>query len=162
MADNNKTNLISKPNLKKQSFRTAKGLEINKKDFKIDEKFINSKYKKLSFFVRTYGCQANVVDSQVIDNILIKMGFNKSLDIENADLIILNTCAIRENAELKVFGEIGWLVKKRKNNPNIRVGVCGCMVQQENVFDRLSKNQHVDFIFGTHNIDQLPEIIYES
>ena len=90
------------------------------------------------------------------------MGFNKSLDIENADLIILNTCAIRENAELKVFGEIGWLVKKRKNNPNIRVGVCGCMVQQENVFDRLSKNQHVDFIFGTHNIDQLPEIIYES
>lgn len=162
MADNNKTNLISKPNLKKQSFRTAKGLEINKKDFKIDEEFINSKYKKLSFFVRTYGCQANVVDSQVIDNILIKMGFNKSLDIENADLIILNTCAIRENAELKVFGEIGWLVKKRKNNPNIRVGVCGCMVQQENVFDRLSKNQHVDFIFGTHNIDQLPEIIYES
>ena len=162
MADNNKTNLISKPNLKKQSFRTAKGLQINKKDFKIDEKFINSKYKKLSFFVRTYGCQANVVDSQVIDNILIKMGFNKSLDIENADLIILNTCAIRENAELKVFGEIGWLVKKRKNNPNIRVGVCGCMVQQENVFDRLSKNQHVDFIFGTHNIDQLPEIIYES
>ena len=162
MADNNKTNLISKPNLKKQSFRTVKGLEINKKDFKIDEKFINSKYKKLSFFVRTYGCQANVVDSQVIDNILIKMGFNKSLDIENADLIILNTCAIRENAELKVFGEIGWLVKKRKNNPNIRVGVCGCMVQQENVFDRLSKNQHVDFIFGTHNIDQLPEIIYES
>ena len=162
MADNNKTNLISKPNLKKQSFRTAKGLEINKKDFKIDEKFINSKYKKLSFFVRTYGCQANVVGSQVIDNILIKMGFNKSLDIENADLIILNTCAIRENAELKVFGEIGWLVKKRKNNPNIRVGVCGCMVQQENVFDRLSKNQHVDFIFGTHNIDQLPEIIYES
>ena len=162
MAGNNKTNLISKPNLKKQSFRTAKGLEINKKDFKIDEKFINSKYKKLSFFVRTYGCQANVVDSQVIDNILIKMGFNKSLDIENADLIILNTCAIRENAELKVFGEIGWLVKKRKNNPNIRVGVCGCMVQQENVFDRLSKNQHVDFIFGTHNIDQLPEIIYES
>lgn len=162
MADNNKTNLISKPNLKKQSFRTAKGLEINKKDFKIDEKFINSKYKKLSFFVRTYGCQANVVDSQVIDNILIKIGFNKSLDIENADLIILNTCAIRENAELKVFGEIGWLVKKRKNNPNIRVGVCGCMVQQENVFDRLSKNQHVDFIFGTHNIDQLPEIIYES
>ena len=162
MADNNKTNLISKPNLKKQSFRTAKGLEINKKDFKIDEKFINSKYKKLSFFVRTYGCQANVVDSQVIDNILIKMGFNKSLDIENADLIILNTCAIRENAELKVFGEIGWLVKKKKNNPNIRVGVCGCMVQQENVFDRLSKNQHVDFIFGTHNIDQLPEIIYES
>ena len=162
MADNNKTNLISKPNLKKQSFRTAKGLEINRKDFKIDEKFINSKYKKLSFFVRTYGCQANVVDSQVIDNILIKMGFNKSLDIENADLIILNTCAIRENAELKVFGEIGWLVKKRKNNPNIRVGVCGCMVQQENVFDRLSKNQHVDFIFGTHNIDQLPEIIYES
>ena len=162
MADNNKTNLISKPNLKKQSFRTTKGLEINKKDFKIDEKFINSKYKKLSFFVRTYGCQANVVDSQVIDNILIKMGFNKSLDIENADLIILNTCAIRENAELKVFGEIGWLVKKRKNNPNIRVGVCGCMVQQENVFDRLSKNQHVDFIFGTHNIDQLPEIIYES
>ena len=162
MADNNKTNLISKPNLKKQSFRTAKGLEINKKDFKIDEKFINSKYKKLSFFVRTYGCQANVVDSQVIDNILIKMGFNKSLDIENADLIILNTCAIRENAELKVFGEIGWLVKKRKNNLNIRVGVCGCMVQQENVFDRLSKNQHVDFIFGTHNIDQLPEIIYES
>lgn len=162
MADNNKTNLISKPNLKKQSFRTAKGLEINKKDFKIDEKFINNKYKKLSFFVRTYGCQANVVDSQVIDNILIKMGFNKSLDIENADLIILNTCAIRENAELKVFGEIGWLVKKRKNNPNIRVGVCGCMVQQENVFDRLSKNQHVDFIFGTHNIDQLPEIIYES
>lgn len=107
MADNNKTNLISKPNLKKQSFRTAKGLEINKKDFKIDEKFINNKYKKLSFFVRTYGCQANVVDSQVIDNILIKMGFNKSLDIENADLIILNTCAIRENAELKVFGEIG-------------------------------------------------------
>ena len=162
MADNNKTNLISKPNLKKQSFRTTKGLQINKKDFKIDEKFINSKYKKLSFFVRTYGCQANVVDSQVIDNILIKMGFNKSLDIENADLIILNTCAIRENAELKVFGEIGWLVKKRKNNPNIRVGVCGCMVQQENVFDRLSKNQHVDFIFGTHNIDQLPEIIYES
>ena len=63
---------------------------------------------------------------------------------------------------IKVFGEIGWLVKKRKNNPNIRVGVCGCMVQQENVFDRLSKNQHVDFIFGTHNIDQLPEIIYES
>lgn len=116
-----------------------------------------------TFFLRTYGCQANVRDGETIAGILAEMGYTKSDDIEQADLIILNTCAIRENAENKVFGEIGNLKHLKLRKPDLILSVCGCMMQEETVVDRiLKKYQHVDLIFGTHNIHNLPKLLYQT
>jgi tRNA-2-methylthio-N6-dimethylallyladenosine synthase len=115
-----------------------------------------------TFFIKTYGCQSNIRDSETISGLLKSLGFKPALVIEKADLIILNTCAVRENAEKKVFGEIGFLKKIKKTNPNFHFGICGCMSQEETVVNKIIKQMpQVDFIFGTHNIYQLPEILQE-
>jgi tRNA-2-methylthio-N6-dimethylallyladenosine synthase len=112
-----------------------------------------------SFFIKTYGCQSNIYDSENIKGILISLGFKPASSITNADLIILNTCAIRENAEKKVFGEVGFLKKMKTTNPQLLFGICGCMPQEEKTIDKIVKINHVDFVFGTHNIYMLPEIL---
>jgi tRNA-2-methylthio-N6-dimethylallyladenosine synthase len=113
-----------------------------------------------TFFVRTYGCQSNIRDTETIIGILHTLGFKPSSSLEKADLIILNTCAIRENAEKKVFGEIGFLKKLKKLNHKFHFGICGCMAQEEIVVNKIIKQiPHVDFIFGTHNIHMLPKIL---
>ena len=92
--------------------------------------------------------------------ILTLMGFEKTSQELEADIIIINTCAIRENAENRVWGELGRLKALKRENPDLILGVSGCMAQEENVVNRiLKKFQHVDLVFGTHNIDQLPQYI---
>jgi len=112
------------------------------------------------YLIQTYGCQGNEADSETMKGILEQIGFKETIEEEKADLIILNTCAIRENAENRVFGELGRLKKYKRKNPDLLLGISGCMPQEENVVERLLKSyQHVDLIFGTHNIHKLPYYI---
>lgn len=128
----------------------------------IDESIKNiGKNKK--FYVRTYGCQGNLRDGEVIEGILSRLKYSKAETLEDADIIILNTCAVRENAEKKVFGEIGLLKKLKTKNPDLIFGICGCMVQQEHIVKKIIEtSDHVDIVFGTHNIQNLPELIKEA
>ena len=114
----------------------------------------------LNYFVSTYGCQANVRDGEVICGILEQMGFKAVEDMALADLIILNTCAIRENAENKVVGELGFLQAYKRRNPRLIIGVCGCMAQEPQMARRIvEKHPVVDLMFGTHNIHRLPALL---
>lgn len=105
----------------------------------------------------------NEHDTEVMAGILSEMGYESTNVTEEADIILLNTCAIRENAENKVFGEIGHLKPLKLENPDLIIGVCGCMSQEESVVNRiLEKHQHIDLIFGTHNIHRLPHLVKEA
>ena len=146
------------PNIN-QARKRLKKAEVKREDFVIDKDMKNFGKNK-TFHIRTYGCQSNVRDGETIKGILLKMGFKWTDDIMNSDLVILNTCAVRENAENKVFGEFGLLKKNKQKNPNMILGMSGCMSQSEKVVNKiLTKYQHVDFIFGTHNIHKLPQIL---
>jgi tRNA-2-methylthio-N6-dimethylallyladenosine synthase len=115
------------------------------------------------FFIRTYGCQMNEHDTEVLAGILMQLGYEPTDVKENADIILLNTCAIRENAEDKVFGELGHLKPLKQQKPDLLIGVCGCMSQEESVVNRILQKHHfVDVIFGTHNIHRLPQILNEA
>ena len=117
--------------------------------------------KGKTYYIHTYGCQANYRDEEIISGILTKAGFIKARD-ENADIIILNTCAVRENAEDKVFGKIGELKAIKAKNKNAIIAICGCMVQQIHIINKiLDIYKHVDLIFGTHNITDLPKLLDE-
>ena len=117
--------------------------------------------KGKTYYIHTYGCQANYRDEEIISGILTKAGFAKAND-ENADIIILNTCAVRENAEDKVFGKIGELKAIKAKNKNAIIAICGCMVQQIHIINKiLDIYKHVDLIFGTHNITDLPKLLDE-
>jgi tRNA-2-methylthio-N6-dimethylallyladenosine synthase len=116
--------------------------------------------KGKKYHIETYGCQGNEADTETMRGILEALEFTWSDTLEEADIIILNTCAIRENAENRVFGELGRLKKYKRNNPDLILGVAGCMPQEEDVVDKiLKKVQHVDLVFGTHNIYKLPEYL---
>jgi tRNA-2-methylthio-N6-dimethylallyladenosine synthase len=115
------------------------------------------------YHVRTYGCQMNEHDSETISGILEQMGYTPAEEVEDADVVLFNTCAIRENAEDKVFGELGNMKRIKHNNPNLILGVCGCMSQEEKVVNKILKSyQQVDLVFGTHNIHRLPELLREA
>ncbi|MCY7476867.1 tRNA (N6-isopentenyl adenosine(37)-C2)-methylthiotransferase MiaB, partial [Paenibacillus larvae] len=103
------------------------------------------------YLIRTYGCQMNEHDTETMKGLLEQMGYRSTEDKYQADVILLNTCAIRENAEDKVFGELGHLKTLKTEKPNLILGVCGCMSQEEAVINRiLQKHAFVDLIFGTH------------
>ena len=105
----------------------------------------------------------NVHDSENIKAILEDMSFTESDTMENADIILLNTCAIRENAHNKMFGFLGRVKHLKQSKKDIICGICGCMAQEETVVDDLkNKYKWVDIVFGTHNIHKLPEILEES
>jgi tRNA-2-methylthio-N6-dimethylallyladenosine synthase len=113
-----------------------------------------------TYRIETYGCQGNEADSESIRGILEALEFTQAPSLEEADLILLNTCAVRENAENRVFGELGRLKQYKRNNPELILGVCGCMPQEEAVVQRILKTyKHVDLVFGTHNIHKLPEYL---
>ncbi|QQE76230.1 tRNA (N6-isopentenyl adenosine(37)-C2)-methylthiotransferase MiaB [Brevibacillus composti] len=115
------------------------------------------------YHVRTYGCQMNEHDSETISGILEAMGYTAVGNVEEADVVLFNTCAIRENAEDKVFGELGHMKRLKNNNPNLILGVCGCMSQEEKVVNKILKSyQQVDLIFGTHNIHRLPHLLRDA
>nr|WP_309099413.1 tRNA (N6-isopentenyl adenosine(37)-C2)-methylthiotransferase MiaB [Fredinandcohnia onubensis] len=132
------------------------------KEFSIPEDMKNAGKGK-RFLIRTYGCQMNEHDTEIMAGIFMEMGYEPTENTKDADIILLNTCAIRENAENKVFGEIGHLKPLKLENPNLLIGVCGCMSQEESVVNKiLEKHQFVDMIFGTHNIHRLPYIVKEA
>jgi tRNA-2-methylthio-N6-dimethylallyladenosine synthase len=116
-----------------------------------------------TYHIQTYGCQMNEHDSEVMSGLLEEMGYRYNEIRNDADVILINTCAIRENAEDKVFGELGHLKTLKRGRPDLILGVCGCMSQEESVVNKiLQKHQHVDVIFGTHNIHRLPSLIQEA
>lgn len=148
------------PRLDEAKKRTKNLVKVRK--YRIDDD-----YKELglgkTYYIKTYGCQMNVHDSENIKAILEEMSFKEADDMEKADLILLNTCAIRENAHNKVFGMIGRLKHMKENRPNIITGVCGCMAQEEVVVNEiLDKYSFLDLVFGTHNIHELPEILNKA
>lgn len=111
-------------------------------------------------YIETYGCQQNVSDSEIIMGMLIEMGYQKTDDKDDADFILFNTCAVRENAELKVYGNLGALKHLKQKKPDLIIGVCGCMMQQKDVSQRIkSKYKHVDIVFGTHSLYSFPELL---
>jgi len=128
-------------------------------DFQFDNR-VKDKYKGKTFFLKTYGCQMNEHDSENIVALLCNLGFSQIEDYEDADLVLLNTCSIRENAHNKAFGFLGRLKHLKNKRKDLLVGLCGCMAQEASVVDEILKNyKWVDFVFGTHNLYQLPNII---
>ena len=115
---------------------------------------------KKKYTITTYGCQMNEHDSEKISWLLEDMGYEWTDNKEESDLIIYNTCLVRENAEVKVYGQLGALKALKRKKPDLILAVCGCMMQREearNVI--LEKYKHVDIIFGTNNIHKLPILI---
>ena len=112
-------------------------------------------------YTHSYGCQQNVSDGEKINGMLAQMGFDFTDDPEKADLVLYNTCAVRENAENRVFGNVGALKHCKERNPDMIIAVCGCMVQQEQVAERFrQKYPFVDMVFGTHVLHRFPELLY--
>ncbi len=114
-------------------------------------------------FVETYGCAQNENDSEHIRGMLSDMGYGFCDDVKDADVIIYNTCAVRENAELRVFGNLGALKHQKTKNPSLIIGVCGCMIQQPHIAEQIKKKyKHVDLIFGTHVVYRFPQLLDEA
>ena len=112
-------------------------------------------------FVHTYGCQGNVADGEKLKGMLQSMGYRLTDSVENADLVLYNTCAIREHAQDRVFGNVGALKQYKTAKPDMIIALCGCMMQQKYVADRIRDSfRYVDLVFGTHVIYKLPEFIY--
>lgn len=149
------------PNLKKARKRYREDIEIL--DFEQIPEDMRNIGADQHYLIKTYGCQMNEHDTETIAGILDQMGYTATDDEYKADIILFNTCAIRENAEDKVFGELGRLKPLKLEKPDLILGVCGCMSQEESVVNRiLQKFQHVDLIFGTHNIHRLPHLLKEA
>ncbi len=113
--------------------------------------------------LRTYGCQQNVADSERMKGMLAAMGFGFTERPDEADFILFNTCAVREHAEDRVFGNVGALKVIKRRRPHVLIGLCGCMTQQPHVADKLQKSYpFVGLIFGTHVVAQLPRLLWEA
>ncbi len=145
----------------KEARRRNNAEKIERLSFDIDEKFKDlGKNKK--YLIKTHGCQANFRDSETIAGLLDNLGYVPCENEEDADIILINTCAVREGAEDKVFGEVGALKRLKRDNPSLLIGICGCMAQEEKTVTTLLEKYHqVDIIFGTHNITSLPKMIYD-
>lgn len=115
------------------------------------------------YYIKTYGCQMNIRDTETLKAILEGMGFIETESMEDADLILLNTCAIRENVHNKVFGMLGHIKHLKELKPTLITGICGCMAQEEVVVNRiLEKYKWMDFVIGTHNMHRLPIVLSEA
>ncbi len=151
--------ILNKPDLRKARKRLTKEIETI-----IYEE--NPKYKDLgkgkTYHILTYGCQGNEADSEVMAGIFEQLGYTYNEDASTSDVVLLNTCAIRENAENRIWGVLGNLKEPKRNNKDMIIGICGCMPQEEHVVDRLlEKYREIDLVFGTHNIYRLPDFLYE-
>ena len=139
--------------------RTRDKREYKRLDFELD-KDVLGKYSGKKYFIKTYGCQMNEHDSEVIGALLEKLGFSKVDDYLSADLVILNTCSIRENAHNKAFGMLGRLKHLRNEKKDLIIGLCGCMAQEASVVEEILRDyKFVNFVFGTHNMHELPKIL---
>ena len=136
---------FQRPSIKDARKRSREQAHVHR-DFAIEESIKNIGQGK-KYLIQTYGCQMNEHDSEAIIGIAEELGYTKANSHEEADLIILNTCAIRENAENRVFGELGRLKPLKRTNPDLILGVCGCMSQEEKVVNQImEKHQHVDLV----------------
>ncbi|MBQ9120032.1 MAG: tRNA (N6-isopentenyl adenosine(37)-C2)-methylthiotransferase MiaB [Lachnospiraceae bacterium] len=116
--------------------------------------------RPLTFSVQTFGCQMNAKDSEKLAGILKTVGYEE-VEGENADFVLYNTCTVRENANTRVYGRIGYLGNLKKKNPEMKIAMCGCMMQEAHVVEKIKKSyRFVDLIFGTHNIYKLAELLY--
>ncbi|WP_044891298.1 tRNA (N6-isopentenyl adenosine(37)-C2)-methylthiotransferase MiaB [Malacoplasma penetrans] len=150
----------------RQARKRIKKADIIKDGFEIPANIINYGEGK-TYHIKTFGCQSNLRDTEVMMGMLELIGYEYNEDVNTSDLVLLNTCAVREHAESKVFADIGILDRIKKSNPNFIFGVCGCMAQEEAVVNRILKsNFNVDFIFGTHNVHRilnlLEQVIFEK
>ncbi|MBP3237641.1 MAG: tRNA (N6-isopentenyl adenosine(37)-C2)-methylthiotransferase MiaB [Lachnospiraceae bacterium] len=115
-----------------------------------------------AYHVETFGCQMNAKDSEKLSGILSAIGFIEATGEKNADFVIYNTCTVRENANLKVYGRVGFLGNLKKKNPNMLIALCGCMMQEEHVVEKIRTSYgFVDLVFGTHNLYMFAELLYE-
>ena len=115
------------------------------------------------YYVVTYGCQMNAHDSEKLAGMLRQMGMEEAPDREQADFVLFNTCCVRDNAERRALGNVTWLKEVRKRNPDLLIGVCGCMVQEPGMAEKLLKQyRFVDLAFGTSNLHRLPELLYRT
>ena len=146
-------------NLNEAKKRTKSKVEIIENGYQVPE-HLKHIGKGKTYHIKTYGCQMNEHDSENIKAMLEDLDFSLEEEMEKADLVILNTCAIRENAHNKVFGMLGRLKHLKEERPSLLIGLCGCMMQEESVAEEIKKkNKYVDFVFGTHNLHQLPQIL---
>lgn len=153
--------LSSAPSYKDEKKRGKEDVQVHY-DFAIPDELRTLGAGK-RYLIQTYGCQMNEHDTEVMKGMFEEMGYAPTEDRSQADVILLNTCAIRENAEDKVFGELGHLKVLKKEKPGLLLGVCGCMSQEESVVGRiLQKHAFVDMIFGTHNIHRLPHLLQNA
>ena len=153
--------IVSEPNYRQEKQRGKEEVRV------LYEEAVPEEFRTLGagkfYLIQTYGCQMNEHDTEVMKGLFEQMGYSATEDREQADVILLNTCAIRENAEDKVFGELGHLKRLKTERPGLLLGVCGCMSQEESVVSRiLQKHAFVDMIFGTHNIHRLPHLIRDA
>ena len=157
-----KTKIINTPDMLKAAsrkredtiFTTANSVHFNEL-----QKLASGK----KYYIRTYGCQANVRDEETMRAMLEHVGYTFSENLEEVDVIIINTCAVRENAEDKVYGEIGNLKRLRKINKKLVLAICGCMVEQPEILDKVMKMfPEVNLYFGTHEIGKLLDLVYET
>ena len=150
MAERQKTRIVSDEETEKQREYIYSIRDI-----------LKSENKTHFAFVETYGCQQNSSDSEKIKGMLFDMGYDFCDDPKDADFILYNTCAVRENAELRVFGNLGALKLIKRKKENVIIAVCGCMMQQEHIKERIkSKYKHVDLIFGTHALYRFPKLLF--
>ncbi|HTG69881.1 MAG TPA: tRNA (N6-isopentenyl adenosine(37)-C2)-methylthiotransferase MiaB, partial [Candidatus Udaeobacter sp.] len=154
-------NINAAPSHKDEKKRGKEDIEVHY-DFAIPDELRTIGAGK-HYLIQTYGCQMNEHDTEVMKGMFEEMGYTATEDRKLADVILLNTCAIRENAEDKVFGELGHLKTLKTEKPDLLLGVCGCMSQEESVVGRiLQKHAFVDMIFGTHNIHRLPYLLQNA
>lgn len=129
-------------------------------DIKILDELKEKDNVKKHFYIETWGCQMNEEDSEKLSGMLKRVGYTKTENKEDAGIILFNTCCVRENAENKVFGNLGSLKHLKKENPYLIIGICGCMMQQEGMADKiLKKFPYVNIVFGTHNAYKFPEYL---
>ena len=136
--------------------------EISRQRF-FTEEIKNLPQKPSSYFVVTYGCQMNAHDSEKLAGMLTEMGISEAACREDADLVIFNTCCVRDNAERKALGNITWLKEIRKRNPRLIIAVCGCMIQEPGMAEKILRQyRFINLAFGTSNLYRFPELLFET
>lgn len=139
----------------------ARQQEFMEKIREINEDFYNKTGRRKKMHITTFGCQMNAHDSEKLLGMLKEMGYEEAAEEKDADFVIYNTCCVRENAENKVYGNLGYLKHQKKENPDMRIALCGCMMQQDVVLQTIKeKYKHVDIVFGTFNLYKLAELMY--
>lgn len=127
-----------------------------------EEQFLRTGKRPLAF-CRTYGCQQNVSDGEKLSGMLAEMGYVFCNSPQGADLVLYNTCAVRENAENRVFGNVGALLHEKRDNPHLLIALCGCMMQQPHIAEKIKKSYpYVDLVFGPHALPRFPELLYHK